>query len=146
MAHDQETGTAPPADTATGDPAPVTLCIPARAEYVALSRLTIAALSNRFGLDQEVESDLKLAVTEACSLFIQDPDAVGPDAATVCIEFDLSTDRWSISVSGLVGVDGLGGAVGSGELALVVIEALTDEVETRQDGLQGWLRFAKTVR
>jgi hypothetical protein len=145
MVHNQDTGTAPPTDIVAGAGTPITLSIPPRAEYVALSRLAIAALSNRFGLDQETLSDLKLAVTEACSLFIRGTESV-IDPGPIRVEFDLADDRWSITVSGAVGVDGLGAAARHEDLALVVIEALTDELETRQDGMQGWLRFTKTVR
>jgi anti-sigma regulatory factor (Ser/Thr protein kinase) len=146
MIHNQDIGTATPADLAAGPGTPITLCIPASAEYVALSRLAIAALSNRFGLDQEVLSDLKLAVTEACSLFIEDVRAVAPDAGTITVEFDLSEDSWAITVAGVVGVDRMADLGRPEDMALVVIEALTDEMETRQDGTQGWLRFTKTVR
>ena len=51
----------------------VRLTMPAKAEYVALSRLTIAALGSRFGLEPEVVADLKVAVTEACSLLVAPP-------------------------------------------------------------------------
>ena len=51
----------------------VRLTVPAKAEYVALSRLTIAALGTRFGLEPEMVADLKVAVTEACSLLVALP-------------------------------------------------------------------------
>lgn len=145
MDQDQDSGTRTSADINEGVTTPIVLSIPAQPEYVALSRLTIAALANRFGLDQETASDLKLAVTEACSLFIPDPTA-SADPSDIRVEFNLGDGRWSISVSGRVGANGLSGGAQSADLALVVIQALTDEVETHEDGSQGRLRFSKSVR
>lgn len=125
--------------------APIVLLIPARPEYVALSRLTIAALATRHGLDQETASDLKLAVTEACSLFIPDPTAP-VDPSEIRIEFNPSDGEWSISVSGRVGSNWLSGGDQSADLALVVIQALMDEVETYEEGSEGRLRFSKSVQ
>jgi len=142
----RDTDTETTADLAGGVASPVVLLIPARPEYVALSRLTIAALATRFGLDQETASDLKLAVTEACSLFISDAAATSDDPDNIRVEFQLGDDQWSISASGAVGPDGLTGGNQSVDLALVVIQALTDEVKTRQEGTRGWLRFNKSIR
>jgi len=144
MTH-QDTGTEAPVDSTDETRATVALSIPALPEYVALSRLTIAALATRFGLDQETASDLKLAVTEACSLFIRDA-AGAPVPSSIRVEFHLEEERWSISVAGAVGANGLSGGDHAADLALVVIQALADEVETRQEGSQGWLRFSKSVR
>ncbi|MHB9149438.1 MAG: ATP-binding protein [Thermoleophilia bacterium] len=145
MDQQQDTGMKTNADIDEGATAPIVLSIPAQPEYVALSRLTIAALATRYGLDQETASDLKLAVTEACSLFIPDP-TVSADPSDIRVEFNLGDERWSISVSGRVGAKGLSGGDQSAELALVVIQALTDEVETHEEGSQGRLRFTKSVR
>lgn len=145
MDQQQDTGTKTNADINEGATAPVVLSIPAQPEYVALSRLTIAALANRFGLDQETASDLKLAVTEACSLFIPDP-SVSADPSDIRVEFHLGDGQWSISVSGRLTANGLSGGDQSTDLALVVIQALTDEVEIHEEGSQGRLRFSKSVR
>ncbi|HZK48370.1 MAG TPA: ATP-binding protein [Thermoleophilia bacterium] len=145
MMQHQDTGTAASLDLRDAVETPIVLSIPARPEYVALSRLTIAALATRFGLDQEAASDLKLAVTEACSLFIRDA-AVAPEPSIITVEFHLAEERWSISVAGTVGPNGLSGGDHPAGLSLVVIQALTDEVETQQEGSRGRLRFAKSVR
>lgn len=145
MDQHQDTSTSTNTGIIEGATAPIVLSIPAQPEYVALSRLTIAALANRFGLDQETASDLKLAVTEACSLFIPDPTA-STDPSDIRVEFHPGDGQWVISVSGRVRPNGLSGGDQSTALALVVIQALTDEVETHEEGSQGRLRFGKSVR
>ncbi|MEX2254462.1 MAG: hypothetical protein WEC34_03390, partial [Acidimicrobiia bacterium] len=45
----------------------VRLSIPAKAEYITLSRLALSGLSRVRPLSDEVLADLKLALTEACS-------------------------------------------------------------------------------
>lgn len=130
----------------------VRLTIPAKAEYVALSRLTLAALGARFGLEPEVVADLKVAVTEACSLTVALPDeAAGswnPDAA-IEIEFDLVGDAWTIEVrgdrpcSGEISETSFDGE--TARLGLTIIGALVDTVDCgSRDG--GWfLRMVKRL-
>ena len=45
----------------------VALTIPAKAEYIALCRLALSGLARVRALEPEVVTDLKLALTEACS-------------------------------------------------------------------------------
>ena len=45
----------------------VRLKIPAKAEYVFFSRLVLTGLSRAAVIDEEVLSDLKVAVSEACA-------------------------------------------------------------------------------
>lgn len=130
----------------------VRLTIPAKAEYVALSRLTIAALGARFGLEPGMVADLKVAVTEACSLTVAPPDVAArswnPDAA-IEIDFDLVGDAWTIEVRGDRPFAGEmsetpfdGDAAG---LGLTIIGALVDSVDCgSRDG--GWfLRIVKRL-
>lgn len=49
----------------------VELRIPCRAEWVALARLSIAAVANRLRFSIEEIEDVKLAVAEACTAVIQ---------------------------------------------------------------------------
>jgi serine/threonine-protein kinase RsbW len=49
----------------------VELRIPNRAEWVAVARLTIAAIANRLPFSVEDIEDLKLAIAEACTTVIQ---------------------------------------------------------------------------
>lgn len=130
----------------------VRLTIPAKAEYVALSRLTIAALGARFGLEPEMVADLKVAVTEACSLLVAPPDEAAasgnPDAA-IEIEFNLAGDAWTIEVmgdrpfSGEMSEPSVNGEAAG--LGLTIIGALVDSVDCgSRDG--GWfLRMVKRL-
>lgn len=123
----------------------VVLEMPASPEYVALSRLTIAALAGRFELDQEVAAELKLAVTEACSLFV----GVGETprlTAGLRVVFGVGEERWTITVTGPLPESGFDGTGEHAGLALVVIQALVDDFDVQTDGSTGVLRFGRTVR
>lgn len=130
----------------------VRLTIPAKAEYVALPRLTIAALGARFGLEPEIVADLKVAVTEACSLLVTPPEEAarsGDSVASIGIEFDLVDDAWTIEVTGdrpfsceMTEMSFDGETAG---LGLAIIGALVDSVDCgSRDG--GWfLRMVKRL-
>ena len=130
----------------------VRLTIPAKAEYVALSRLTLAALGARFGLEPEMVADLKVAVTEACSLTVALPHEAAaswnPDAA-IEIEFDLVDDAWTIEVRGDRPFTGETSETSfdgdAARLGLTIIGALVDTVDCgSRDG--GWfLRMVKRL-
>ena len=75
------------------------LTIPAKPDYVALSRLIIAALGSRSELEREAVADLKVAVTEACATFIPSRAAAGP-AGAIEILFDVYADHWVVTVVG----------------------------------------------
>lgn len=130
----------------------VRLTVPAKAEYVALSRLTIAALGSRFGLEPEIVADLKVAVTEACSLLVAPPDQVAGSrnpAAAIEIDFDFADDSWTIEVTGDRPFSGEISGSGCDEeaagLGLTIIGALVDSVDCGpRDG--GWfLRMVKRL-
>jgi serine/threonine-protein kinase RsbW len=70
-----------PVEAATVDT--VELRIPARAEWVALARLAVAAVANRLKLTIEEIEDVKLAVAEACTAIIQQ-DNHGESIALTC--------------------------------------------------------------
>ena len=55
----------------TGSLGTVELKIPAKAEWVAVARLAIAAVANRLNFSIEDIEDVKLAVAEACTHCIQ---------------------------------------------------------------------------
>jgi serine/threonine-protein kinase RsbW len=50
------------------DPFPVTLAFPATPEYLRLARIATADAASRAGLDFEEIDDLRIAVSELCSL------------------------------------------------------------------------------
>ena len=49
----------------------VDLRIPSKPEWVAVARLTVAAIANRLPFSVEEIEDLKLAIAEACTICIQ---------------------------------------------------------------------------
>src|SRR5687768_7587905 len=112
----------------------VRLTIPAKPEYITLSRLALAGLSRvrRFG--DETLADLKLALTEACSNSVR--HAYGGGAGHVDISFELLEDRLIVEVAD----DGTGfepdeAATGDddelseGGLGIAIIRSIADEVE-----------------
>ena len=54
----------------------VVLTIPSKPQYVGLCRLALAALATRDLLSEDVVADLKIAVSEACALFVPLADEV----------------------------------------------------------------------
>ncbi len=94
----------------------VRLVIPARPEYIGLTRLALTGLSRVRELSDDLLADLKLAITEACSNSVRHayPDGAG----SVEIRYELHADRLVVEVRD----DGVGGAragAGSGLTGLV---------------------------
>jgi serine/threonine-protein kinase RsbW len=127
----------------------VALTIPARAEYVALSRLALAGLARTRALTPELVADLKLALTEACSNSVRHAYEEGREGV-VEIRYDLREDHLAVEVAD----DGqgfdpdvierAGDELDEGGLGLAIIRALTDELEigARPEG-GSRLRFTK---
>ena len=67
-------GATPPAQEA---PSVVELRIPSRPEWVAVARLTVAAVARHLPFTVEEVEDVKLAVAEACTTVIQTSDDEG---------------------------------------------------------------------
>ncbi len=113
----------------------VELKIPNRPEWVAVARLTIAAIANRLPFTVEEIEDLKLAIAEACTNVIQAGDGTGSidilcetAAAGLRIHVrDRGTSRHENSSERRAtagGVEGLG---------VFLIQALMDSVEHTVD-------------
>ena len=121
----------------------VVLTLPAKAEYVALSRLATSGLGSGSDMAEDVVEDLKVAVSEACSYFLReaaagsetDSSSSRPDqeAEELRIEYELGEEVLQISVSGCSDVD----AAGTVEvdpfsefgLGMTIIRALVDKLE-----------------
>jgi serine/threonine-protein kinase RsbW len=130
----------------------VRLTIPAKAEYITLSRLALAGLSRVRAFPEETLADLKLALTEACSNSVR--HAYGDGDGHVAISFELRDDRLIVEVAD----DGSGfehepaptnGDEGltEGGLGIAIIRSIADEVEIG-DGPSGKgsrLRFVKLL-
>ena len=74
----------------------VRLTIPAKPEYITLSRLALAGLSRVRTFSDETLADLKLALTEACSNSVR--HAYGDGDGHVDISFELRDDRLIVEV------------------------------------------------
>jgi serine/threonine-protein kinase RsbW len=130
----------------------VRLTIPAKPEYITLSRLALSGLSRVRALPEETLADLKLALTEACSNSVR--HAYDDGEGHVDIRFELHDDRLVVEVAD----DGTGfepeGAVRSGEeelteggLGIAIIRSIADEVEIEggPEGRGSRLRFVKLL-
>ena len=73
------------------------LTIPAKPEYITLSRLALSGLSRVRPLADDTLADLKLALTEACSNSVR--HAYGDGEGHVDIRFELRDDRLIIEVA-----------------------------------------------
>jgi serine/threonine-protein kinase RsbW len=139
-----------PKSADNGNGGVVALTIPARAEYIAICRLALTGLALTSDLQAEVVSDLKLALTEACSNSVRhayDEDREG----VVEVRYRLLHDRIEVEVTD----DGAGfdptvlgraeKELDEGGLGLAIIRALSDEVDigTKPDGAGSRLRFTK---
>jgi serine/threonine-protein kinase RsbW len=130
----------------------VRLRIPARAEYITLTRLALSGLSRLQELSSETLADLKLALTEACSNSVRHAYRDGR-AGVVEIVYDLRPGRLAIEVSDdgpgfdYVEAEGEDRALAEGGLGLVIIESLSDEFELVERSPEGGsrLRFVKNL-
>jgi serine/threonine-protein kinase RsbW len=128
----------------------VRLTIPAKAEYIALGRLALTAIARVRPLSEETLSDLKLALTEACTNSVRHAYREGRQGS-VDILYQLEPDRLVVEV----GDDGRGfeleevetdgnGDLSEGGLGLAIIRAVVDEVEIGERESGGSrLRFVK---
>ena len=130
----------------------VRLTIPAKPEYITLSRLALTGLARVRSLPDDTLADLKLALTEACSNSVR--HAYGEGAGHVQISFELCEDKLVVEVSD----DGAGfepmegGRDGDGDLAegglgIAIIRSIADELEigAQPHGSGSRLRFVKLL-
>jgi serine/threonine-protein kinase RsbW len=129
----------------------VRLTIPAKAEYITLSRLALSGLSRVRSFPEETLADLKLALTEACSNSVR--HAYDGGEGHVDISFELHDDRLVVEVAD----DGTGFEPGpakdmgddltEGGLGIAIIRSIADEVEIGggAGGRGSRLRFVKRL-
>ena len=128
----------------------VRLTIPAKAEYITLGRLALTAIARVRPLSEETLSDIKLALTEACTNSVRHAYREGR-AGTVEILYQIEPDRLVVEVAD----DGQGfepadlggrgnGDLSEGGLGIAIIRAVADEVEIDERESGGSrLRFVK---
>ena len=129
----------------------VRLTIPAKPEYITLSRLALTGISRFRDLSEETLSDLKLAITEACSNSVRHAYAGGD--GSVDIRYELHPDRLVIEVTD----DGEGfdprsdvdeaEDLAEGGLGIAIIRSVADELEIGpgESGRGSRLRFVKKL-
>ena len=126
----------------------VALSIPAKAEYIALSRLALTVISGIRPLDPEVLADLKLAITEACSNSIRHAYEGARDG-TVEIRYELDGDKVAVEVrdegTGFTAeaAEGTDAELDEGGLGIAIIRAVVDELAIESNGRGSRLRFVK---
>jgi serine/threonine-protein kinase RsbW len=131
----------------------VRLTIPAKPEYITLSRLALSGLSRVRPLAEETLADLKLALTEACSNSVR--HAYGEQGGHVSISFELRDDRLIVEVvddgTGFepeaAGTNGDDAELSEGGLGIAIIRSIADEVEISggASGRGSRLRFVKLL-
>jgi serine/threonine-protein kinase RsbW len=131
----------------------VRLTIPAKPEYITLSRLALSGLSRVRPLADDTLADLKLALTEACSNSVR--HAYDGGEGHVDIQFVLHEDRLIIEVAddgagfephlGVPEADG--SELSEGGLGIAIIRSIADEVEIADGpgGRGSRLRFVKLL-
>ncbi|MBA3244712.1 MAG: ATP-binding protein [Actinobacteria bacterium] len=150
-------------DGADGESRIVRLTIPAKPEYVSISRLALTGLSRVRPLADDTLADLKLALTEATSNSVRHAYANGE--GRVQISFELCEDRLIVEVSDdgpgfgsqsfenrpLESQGGGGNGfredeLSEGGLGIAIIRSIADELEL-STGPQGGsrLRFTKLL-
>jgi serine/threonine-protein kinase RsbW len=128
----------------------VRLSIPAKPEYITLSRLALTGLSRLRPLSEEILGDLKLALTEACTNSVR--HAYDGGEGVVEILYELHSDRVVVEVTDTgEGFDPPQNVaseeeLSEGGLGIAIIQALSDELEIRAgDDGGSFLRFVKRL-
>jgi serine/threonine-protein kinase RsbW len=100
----------------------VHLSVPARPDYLVLARLALSAMCRLTPLEHAEVADLKLAVTEAASSYV---DGVGGSDAVIDFDFRLHEDRIELKLDGAP-VDH---PAEEQEVSRAIVEATVDEFE-----------------
>jgi serine/threonine-protein kinase RsbW len=109
---------------ATAESRDVSLTIPARPDYLVLARLALSAVCRLTSLSPDEVADLKLALTEAASDYVDDAPAEN-DEGRLAFAFRLLSDRLEMEL------DGRPADVPAGEqeLGRAIIDATVDECD-----------------
>ena len=127
----------------------VALTIPAKAEYIVLSRLALSGLARARALEPALVADLKLALTEACSNVVRHAYKEQP-AGEVEVRYELDEDKLSVEVVDEgIGFDPEAAAAAAGDeldeggLGISIIRAIVDELDIKSGDSGSSLRFTK---
>jgi serine/threonine-protein kinase RsbW len=137
------------ATNGSGTAQAIRLTIPAKAEYITLSRLALTGLGRLRALPPDVLGDLKLALTEACTNSVR--HAYDGGEGVVEILYELYPDKLVVEV-----VDAGEGFepgpdpeaapddLSEGGLGIAIIQAVADDLEIGpREGGGSRLRFVK---
>ncbi|MBD0282529.1 MAG: hypothetical protein ICV69_10110 [Thermoleophilaceae bacterium] len=102
----------------------VSLTIPARPDYLVLARLALSAVCRLTPLMPDEIADLKLAITEAASDYVEEQRSLD-DESRVSFAFRLGEDRLLMELDG----PPCRVAATERELSRAIIEATVDECE-----------------
>jgi serine/threonine-protein kinase RsbW len=131
--------------------ATVRLTIPARAEYLVLTRLVLTGIAMEVPMSEVTLADLKLAVTEVCGNAIQ--HAYTDDPGVVRLMFQVEPETIEISVedegagAGFPEIDDsalVDGPV-EGGMGLAIVRAVMDEVEIDESTPGTVVRMRKRI-
>src|SRR3954454_1915204 len=129
----------------------IRLTIPAKAEYITLSRLALTGLARLRELPQDVLGDLKLALTEACTNSVR--HAYDGGEGVVEILYELHPDKLVVEVVDTgegfepqAGLDAAADDLSEGGLGIAIIHALADDLQIApREGGGSRLRFVKRL-
>lgn len=132
-------------------PGTVSLTIPAKPEYLAFCRLVLAGLAQVQTLEPETLSDLKLAVTEACTNAIT--HAYDEAGGTIVVRYLLDADHVDLEIEDHGrGFDSdsrplLPAEMRESGMGLAIIQAVVDsfEVSRGNDGVGSRVRLRKRI-
>ena len=106
----------------------VRLTVPAKPEYIVLTRLALSAVCRLTSLQPEDVADLKLAVTEAATAFVAEDST-----EQLNCDFELEDDRLVLEIGGPLAADV---SQEEQELGQAIIRATVDECEFRNNGVR----------
>jgi serine/threonine-protein kinase RsbW len=120
-----------------GVPETVRLTVPAALEFVRIVRLTASGVASRLGFDVEEIEDLRVAVDELSSIFVE---VASPDGE-LSLAFTSTVD--GLEIEGRTAVDGMAPPVVE-DLTRQILAAVVDEYDV--DCFEGYARFRCTKR
>jgi serine/threonine-protein kinase RsbW len=118
------------------DDSVVTMTFPARPEYLRLARIATADAASRAGLDYEEIDDVRIAVSELCSL------VASASGRTISLEFQSAPDALTVEGWTTSGSDPLS----DDPLSRTIIAAVVDEHEVLETPDEVRFRVVKRRR
>jgi serine/threonine-protein kinase RsbW len=132
----------------------VTLTVPAKSEYLILTRLALAGISRAVPMSESVLLDLKLAVTEACGNAVR--HAYDDEPGLVRLRFEVDTSSIAVTIEDDGGANGRAEAkqewldpdgLAEAGMGLAIIEAVVDSVDVQESADGGTVvRIVKRLR